>query len=207
MKGAFARGTFDITRLVKPGAVATLAVLVHPQPNPGIPIEHTIANGMGKNGGIATGDGPTFLCTLGWDWIPGIRDRDTGIWQKVFLSTTGPVRIDEPFVTSDLSLPRMDSADMKVQVTLKNGSDQPQKGTLKGTIGENSSAPDYAAFQQSVEVPPNSSKVLTLDPSTTSRAATQKPQALVAQWLWRPKPLSRSSLLRYRWRHLGFHHL
>ncbi len=46
---------------------------------------------MGKNGGITASDGPTFLCTLGWDWIPGIRDRDTGIWQKVFLSATGPV--------------------------------------------------------------------------------------------------------------------
>ena len=48
---------------------------------------------MGKNGGITAMDGPTFLCTIGWDWIPAIRDRDTGIWQNVFLSATGPVAI------------------------------------------------------------------------------------------------------------------
>jgi beta-galactosidase/beta-glucuronidase len=180
IKGAFARGTFDITRHVKPGATATLAVLVHPQPNPGVPIEHNLEVGSGRSGGIATVDGPTFLCALGWDWMPGIRDRDTGIWQKVYLSTTGPVRIDEPFVTSDLPLPRTDSADIKVQVTLKNGSDQPQKGTLKGTIGENPTAPDYAAFQQSVEVPAHSSKVVILDPSTTPALRLKNPK------LWWP---------------------
>ena len=30
-------------------------------------------------------DGPTFVATEGWDWIPAIRDRDTGIWQPVTL--------------------------------------------------------------------------------------------------------------------------
>ena len=28
-------------------------------------------------------DGPTFVATEGWDWIPAIRDRDTGIWQPM----------------------------------------------------------------------------------------------------------------------------
>ena len=31
-------------------------------------------------------DGPTFVATEGWDWIPAIRDRDTGIWQPVMLT-------------------------------------------------------------------------------------------------------------------------
>ena len=114
---------FDITSIARPGEAATLAVRVSPQPNPGNPIEHTIAHGIGKNGGITAIDGATFLCTIGWDWIPGIRDRDTGIWQDVFLSATGPVLVQEPLVTSDLPLPRLDSADIKIQATLKNVSD------------------------------------------------------------------------------------
>ena len=180
MRGAFTRGLFDITKLVKPGAPATLAVLVDPQPHPGTPIEHTVENGLGKNGGITAIDGPTFLCTIGWDWIPGIRDRDTGIWQKVFLSSTGPVQLDEPYVTTDLPLPRVDSADINVQVTLKNGSDQSQQGVLKGTIGENSSAPDYIAFQQPVEIPPHGSKVVTLDPTNIPALHLKNPR------LWWP---------------------
>ena len=70
---------------------AVVAVLVAPQPHPGVPHEHTLRNGVGKNGGITAIDGPTFLSTIGWDWLNAVRDRDTGIWQKVFLSATGPV--------------------------------------------------------------------------------------------------------------------
>ncbi len=192
IKGAFARGMFDITALVKPGTEATLAVLVHPQPHPGIPIEHTIANGMGKNGGATAIDGPTFLCTLGWDWIPGIRDRDTGIWQKVFLSSTGPVRIEEPRVTSDIPLPRLDTADLTVQVTLKNTSDQPQKGTFKGTIGEKSSSRDSLSFQEQVEIPPHGSKVVVLDPSTTPALRMKDPK------LWWPNGYGPQNLYHVR---------
>ncbi len=51
MRGAFIRGIFDITAHVKPGKKAVVAVLVTPQPNPGVPHEHTLRAGMGQNGG------------------------------------------------------------------------------------------------------------------------------------------------------------
>jgi beta-galactosidase/beta-glucuronidase len=91
MRGAFIRGNFDLTSVVTTGREAVVAVLVTPQPHPGVSHEHTLRTGLGKNGGESALDGPTFFSTLGWDWIPAIRDRDTGIWQKVFLSSTGPV--------------------------------------------------------------------------------------------------------------------
>ena len=47
IQGAFIRGQFDITKLVKAGETATLAVQVFPQPHPGVPHQHTIANGVG----------------------------------------------------------------------------------------------------------------------------------------------------------------
>ena len=173
IKGAFTRGVFDISAVAKSGEVAALAVLVSPQPNPGDPIEHTLANGLGKNGGITAIDGPTFLCTIGWDWIPGIRDRDAGIWQRVFLSATGPVLVQEPLITSDLSLPRLDSADLKIQATLKNVSGQPQQGFLKGTFGN-------ISFQQAVELAANATKVVTLNPGTTPQLELKNPK------LWWP---------------------
>jgi hypothetical protein len=93
IKGAFIRGNFDVSTLVQPGRSAVIAVLITPQPHPGVPHEHTIRNGIGGNGGISAIDGPTFLCTIGWDWLPAIRDRDSGIWQKVYLSASGPVLV------------------------------------------------------------------------------------------------------------------
>src|SRR5207237_368401 len=82
-RGAFIRGTFDITAHVETGKKSVIAVLVSPQPHPGVSHEHTLQAGLGPNGGITAVDGPTFLSTIGWDWLPAIRDRDTGIWQKV----------------------------------------------------------------------------------------------------------------------------
>ena len=133
-RGAFIRGKFDISANVKPGKKAVIAVLVAPQPHPGEPHEHTLRAGMGQNGGITAIDGPTFLSTIGWDWLPAIRDRDTGIWQKVYLSATGPVLVKDPLVTTDLPLPRTDSSDVAVQATVENVTDQPQKGVLQGQL-------------------------------------------------------------------------
>ena len=90
IKGAFARGIFDVTPYVRTGETNVVAVRIMPPPHPGVPHEHTAKMGTGPNGGILSEDGATFLCTLGWDWIPAIRDRDMGIWQKVTLSATGP---------------------------------------------------------------------------------------------------------------------
>ncbi len=134
MKGAFSRGIFDISQDVKAGGKAAIAVLVTPQPHPGDPHEHTIRDGVGKNGGITAIDGPTFLATIGWDWIPAIRDRDTGIWQKVFLSATGPVVIKDPLVTTDLPLPKTDSADVSVQATVGECYGPGAEGSLEGRV-------------------------------------------------------------------------
>jgi len=128
IRGAFIRGVFDITAQVKPGRPAVVAVLVTPEPNPGVPHEHTWRAGVGQNGGITAVDGPTFLSTLGWDWLDAVRDRDTGIWQKVFLSATGPVVVKDPLVTTDLPLPRTDSSDVTVKTTDENVSDEPIDG-------------------------------------------------------------------------------
>ena len=173
IQGAFIRGRFDITSLVKPGSAAVLAVKVSPQPHPGVPHEHTIANGVGKNGGITAIDGPTFLCTLGWDWLNAVRDRDTGLWQKVWLSASGPVLIDDPQVITDLPLPKTDSADITVNATLQNASAKPQTGTLEGTIGD-------ITFSQKVTLKPNETRDLTFDPKSTPALHVANPK------LWWP---------------------
>src|SRR5437764_366167 len=138
MRGAFIRGDFDITAMVKPGRRAALALLVSPQPHPGTPHEHTAAAGVGKNGGETALDGATFLSTIGWDWLPAVRDRDTGIWLPVTMDSTGPVVVKDPFVTVNLSA-GYDSADLQISATLENKSPKAVSGMVRGTIqAENS---------------------------------------------------------------------
>lgn len=187
-KGAFIRGKFDITDRVKPGQKTVVAVHVWPQPHPGETHEHTLTNGLGKNGGITAIDGPTFLSTIGWDWLPGIRDRDTGIWQKVYLSATGPVLVKDPLVTTDLPLPKTDSSDVAVQATVENVTDQPQKGVLKGTI-------ENINFEQPVEIPAHGSQKVDFDPKTTPALHIENPR------LWWPNGYGPQNLYQL---HLSF---
>ena len=202
-RGAFVRGIFDITANVNPGKQAVLAVLVAPQPHPGTPHEHTLTNGMGLNGGETALDGPTFLCTIGWDWIPAIRDRDTGIWQKVFLSATGPVVVKNPLVTTDLPLPTTDSADIAVQATVENVTDQPIKGVLQGSIRSSDEAGKTAlagvitpiAFEQPVEIAPHSTQLVSFDPKTTLGLHVDHPR------LWWPNGYGPQNLYNL---HLSF---
>ncbi len=173
IQGAFIRGRFDITKLVKPGETAVLAVKVTPQPHPGVPHEHTIANGVGKNGGITAIDGPTFLSTIGWDWLNAVRDRDTGLWRKVWLSASGPVLVENPLVKTDLPLPQTNSADVTVQTTLENTSDKEQKGTLEGGFGD-------VQFSQEVKLAAKSTTTVTFTPKTTAALHVENPK------LWWP---------------------
>jgi hypothetical protein len=90
-----------VTSLLKPGQKNVLAVHISPPPHPGIPQEQSILGGPGENGGAMELDGPTFLATEGWDWIPAIRDRDSGIWQPVILRVTRSLKIgDAQVITS-----------------------------------------------------------------------------------------------------------
>lgn len=173
IRGAFIRGIFDITAYVKPGKQAVLAVLVAPQPHPGVPHEHTLRAGIGSNGGITAIDGPTFLSTIGWDWLPAIRDRDTGIWQKVFLSASGPVLVKNPLVTTDLPLPRTDSTDIAVETTVENVTDKAVKGVLSGQI-------ENIHFEKEVELAPHSAQLVKFNPATDPALHLEHPR------LWWP---------------------
>lgn len=126
-KGAFIRGRFPI---IPSAGDNVIAVRVSPPPHPGIPHEESIKGGAGLNGGQLAIDGPTFIATEGWDWIPGIRDRDTGLWLPVELEAHGTVTIGDPHVVTDLPLPRIDSADIYLTVPVENTSDTSQQVTV-----------------------------------------------------------------------------
>jgi len=128
MAGAFSRGRYEVTDLL--GDSNVLAVKIYPPYNPGIPHEQSMAAGQGHNGGVLCLDGPTFICSEGWDWLPGIRDRNIGIWQPVTLKYTGDVIVDNPQIITDLPLPRTDYADINIKATVSNTSDAVKKTTV-----------------------------------------------------------------------------
>ncbi len=173
VRGAFRRGIFNIAPFLHPGRPAGLAVKITPQPHPGSPHEHTLAAGLGQNGGITAIDGPTFLSTIGWDWLAAQRDRDSGIWREVTLSATGPAVLHDPFVTTDLAVPGFATAGVTVRTTVENVTDKPQDGTLRGVL-------EGIRFEKAVHLDPHSKQEIAFTPQDTPQLLLQQPR------LWWP---------------------
>ncbi|KAL1341540.1 hypothetical protein AAHE18_09G094600 [Arachis hypogaea] len=94
-KGMFRRHSLDVTGILNPDGSNLLAVLVHPPDHPG-----TIPPQGGQGGDHEIGKDVATQYVEGWDWIAPIRDRNTGIWDEVSISITGPVKITDPHLVS-----------------------------------------------------------------------------------------------------------
>jgi len=187
-KGAFIRGTFDVTQTLKPDRANALAVRISPPPHPGIPHEQSIKAGPGENGGLMVLDGPTFMATEGWDWIPAVRDRNTGIWQDVVLSASGEVIIGDPQVITTLPLPETSRADVEIEVPLTNLSNATVQGSVTASF-------EQISVTKKVTLPPGASTVK-LAPAEFTQLTVQHPR------LWWPNGYGKPELYRLK---LAFH--
>ena len=128
-KGMYLRHTYNITSLLASKGMNRMAVLVLPPDPVGNP-----NGGQGGDGTIARS--VTNQYVAGWDWIQPIRDRNTGIWDKVLLTRTGEVAISDPHVVTlvkgvrDPGAKKQADAILKVSATLKNTSTKAWEGTL-----------------------------------------------------------------------------
>jgi len=172
IEGGFVRGRFDVTGRLLSGRKNALAVRIEKNDTPGS-IKQKTFESPGKNGGALGIDNPTYHASIGWDWIPTIRGRNTGIWGDVYLTLSGPVTLEDPFVTTTLPLPDTTRADVSVEVKLVNHTPQPVVGTLRGRLGE-------LQFEQRVTVDGSATKKAKFDPSNTPGLRLENPK------LWWP---------------------
>jgi Exo-beta-D-glucosaminidase Ig-fold domain/Concanavalin A-like lectin/glucanases superfamily/Glycosyl hydrolases family 2/Glycosyl hydrolases family 2, TIM barrel domain len=180
--GAFIRGTFDVTGIWKAsrGERNILAVEVSPPPHPGIPQEQSVKGGPGENGGIMCLDGPTFVASEGWDWIPAVRDRETGIWQGVELKAVQAVKIGDAQVITELPLPNTNRADVKISVPLENLLNKPVRGNLKASF-------EGMKLTKPLTLPPGESTIA-ITPAEFKQLTVQNPR------LWWPNGYGKQDL-------------
>ena len=132
-EGAFIRGTYDVTnRLVEGKNV--LAVKIEKNAHIGA-VKEKYEYNTDFNGGILGADNPTFHATIGWDWISTIRGRNIGIYNDVYLTTSGKVTLHDPFVLTELSHPSL-KATLTPEIIIQNHDAAPVKGVLHGSIGD-----------------------------------------------------------------------
>ncbi|MCL2153041.1 MAG: discoidin domain-containing protein [Oscillospiraceae bacterium] len=104
IEGSFIRGKFDISGFA---GVGKNYLAVHISPPEHYATAHTKSYSTpNTNGGLLGADNPTFHASANWDWVPTIRGRDTGIYDKVFLSYSGGVNLVDPWVVTEFDKAR-----------------------------------------------------------------------------------------------------
>jgi hypothetical protein len=156
IEGGFMRGVFDVTGKIRPGQKNALAVRIVKNATPGSVKEKTFAR-PDLNGGALGADNPTYHATIGWDWIPTIRGRDSGIWSDVSLTVSGAVTIENPSVATTLPLPDTSRADIAIAATLRNSGTEAVTGMLRGRFGE-------VAFETAVTLDAGASQTVKVNP-------------------------------------------
>ncbi len=159
MAGMFQRFRYDVTDRARAGR-NILAVKIHPVDHPGTPDTQWIP--LGKDRGYVDKQimrDVTMIMTIGCDCMMTVPDRNMGIWQDVWIDQTGPVDVRHPFVVTDLPLPETSPAEPAISVELVNATPAPVKGRLSGAV-----AGTGVRFEQAVELGPNETKVVSIDP-------------------------------------------
>ena len=197
MAGMFSQYFLDVTDAIDPGKENGLAVEIYPLDYPGLP-SHPQLDALGDfyaNGG-PTGDigkNVTMLSSVGWDWIPEVRDRNMGIWQPVYLRTTGQVVISKPQIITDLpSLPDTSKAEISLHLMLTNYNHSEKHGKLKITISPENFKGTSITFIKEVSIGGLDTNTVNLFPGNISTLSIIRPH------LWWPNGYGAPELYRMR---------
>ena len=191
--GMYQSFDFDVTKLIHPGDGNVLAVKVTPE------------RGLITENGVLVGDHPLELADSWLDWInwnylgyhepehklniPFVADRNAGIWKRVFLSSTGRVTIRNPYVVTDLPLPKTSPAALTVYCDLSNHSSAPVSGMLHGEISR--AGKPTITFEKKISLLRMQTTEFSFTPSEVAELSVPDPD------LWWP----------YRWGKPNLYHL
>ncbi|WP_139125745.1 glycoside hydrolase family 2 protein [Arcticibacter eurypsychrophilus] len=134
-QGMFLRKSFNITKLLSVSGTNRLAVIVYPPDPVGNP-----NGGQGGDGIVAKSVSHQYVA--GWDWIRPIRDRNTGIWDKVYIEKTGSVNLKNPHIVTLVPGKRVPEGTqqpvvIKTSAELENTSEKVITGLLQYVLDGN----------------------------------------------------------------------
>jgi exo-1,4-beta-D-glucosaminidase len=116
------------------------------------------------------------------DWNPAPPDKNMGLWREVYLTTSGPVALRHPAVSSKLDLKaNATAARLTVSTVVKNASDHAVRGTLKGRI-------ENIEFAEAVQLAAGESKEVVFAPDRYPQLNFSNPR------LWWPAQMGTPNL-------------
>lgn len=157
---------FDITKQLNRRGRNVLAIAVYPPLPAGEPAPDPLT--ALADPGCNMGDGMlshsyTKWDTMGWDWQPPVRDRDMGITEDVYLSTTNDIELDNLYISSDINLPDTATADVTISADVINHSSKRCRMILKACV---SNGTNHITFEVPVVLAPASKKSFLWDKRT-----------------------------------------
>ncbi len=195
MAGMFAQYSLDISDAVITGGKNAVAVKIYPLDYPGLPSTEQLEvfGDFYPNGG-PTGDigkNVTMLCSVGWDWVPPVRDRNMGIWLPVYLKISGGVTFADPKLVTILpDASDTTKAKLTAGLVLKNHNNITQNGNLVMTLTpENFSGRDIVV-RQKVRLGPSEAQTIKLSPDTYKELNISDPA------LWWPNGQGKPNLYK-----------
>ena len=184
--GMYDEFEFNVTEFIVPGGSNILALRVTPEQS------------LEGDNGIELGD--SWLDWINWKYlgfqdaqkhvdISFVPDRNAGVWKRVFLSSTGAVKIRNPYVATDLPLPATNPASLTVYCDLSNATSKPVSGMLSGEISR--PGKPSIKFQKNVELFRDQTKEIAFTPAENAQLTVADPD------LWWP----------YQWGEVKLYHL
>ncbi len=197
MAGMFAQHSLDITRHIRAGEKNALAVKIYPLDYPGLPdTEQLEALGDFYLNGGPTGDigkNVTMVCSVGWDWVPPVRDRNMGIWLPVYLRTTGSVTIGNPRIATQFTNETDTTmAKLSLSMTLFNHGNSEENGNLLVKISPENFPGESFQFSKSVTLSSRGRSLVEFNPDNASELLLKNPV------LWWPNGYGKPNLYRVR---------
>jgi len=174
MVGAFQRFRLNVTDCARNGK-NVLGVKIYPVDHPGTPDTQLEVFGRDRGYHKEIMKDVTEVMSIGYDCMPTVPDRNMGILQDVYIDFTGPVDVRNPFVVTDLPLPKTSPASLTVSAELVNVTASPRKGVLRGVIAE-----DGVNFEENVDLEPGQTKKITFSPEKYPQLVLKSPS------LWWP---------------------
>ncbi|ROS75429.1 discoidin domain-containing protein [Cellulomonas sp. PhB143] len=180
----FSRAAYDVTQALAAAGPQALAAKISPMPKPGSPGD------KGEDGASYTDAGsgtvnqasPTWLSVTGWDWMPAVRDRASGIWNHVRLRSTGAARIGDTRIDTALpDLPATSTAELTVTVPVHNAESGSRQVEVQIAVGG-------ATAKRTVTVPGGGTADATFAPADFAALRLQDPE------LWWPHGYGEAAL-------------
>lgn len=118
--------------------------------------------------------------------ISFIADRNAGIWKPVVVYITGPVKISDMLVDTELPLPATNSAKLTVYANVTNGSPRPIGGEIEGDITRPGRPSIH--IEQAVSLSAGAMQTISFSPSNFPQLVVRNPD------LWWPYTMGKPAL-------------